>query len=126
MALGSLNLKVSKKDFEDRILIVEGRMNTLMDVIERYNFAKEVLDQFIESGDSNYKNMIARVDANILAAKKACDALCAALDAIKATMQFQEEFLEESLTIYLFPCLQRNSLLCHMPAASMPLPLIKK
>ena len=99
MALGSLNLKVSKKDFEDRILIVEGRMNTLMDVIERYNFAKEVLDQFIESGDSNYKNMIARVDANILAAKKACDALCAALDAIKATMQFQEEFLEESLTI---------------------------
>ena len=75
MALGSLNLKVSKEDFEARISIIEVRMEQLVDVIERYGRAKENLDQFIESADSNYDAMIARIDENIKAAKKAHAAL---------------------------------------------------
>ena len=83
MALGSLNLKVSKSDFEQRITIVEGRMGQLIDVIERYNQAKSNLDQFIESGDSNYEAMVENINVNISAAKKAY----AALTETKATLQ---------------------------------------
>lgn len=83
MALGSLNLKVSKSDFEQRISVVEGRMAQLQDVVERYNNAKANLDQFIEGGDSNYEAMIERIDVNIAAAKKSY----AALAETKASLQ---------------------------------------
>ena len=69
MALGSLNLKVSKSDFEQRISVVEGRMAQLQDVVERYN--------------SNYEAMIERIDVNIAAAKKSY----AALAETKASLQ---------------------------------------
>lgn len=90
MALGSLNLKVSKKDFEDRIVVIEGRMAQLMDVVERYNQAKVNLDQFIEGGDSNYEAMVARIDVNIVAAKKAY----AALSETKASLQETVNLME--------------------------------
>lgn len=83
MALGSLNLKVSKSDFEQRITVVEGRMAQLMDVIERYNRAKANLDQFIESGDNNYEAMLQRIQVNIDAAKGSYKALAET----KATLQ---------------------------------------
>ena len=75
MALGSLNLRVSKQDFLERINVLEIRMSCLQDVITRYGEAKSNLDQFIESGDDNYQNMIARIDENVMAAKKAWTAL---------------------------------------------------
>ena len=90
MALGSLNLKVSKKDFEDRIIVVEGRMSQLMDVVERYNQAKANLDQFIESGDSNFEAMLERIDVNIKAAKKSY----AALSETKASLQETVNLME--------------------------------
>ena len=83
MALGSLNLKVSKSDFEQRIAVVEGRMAQLVDVVNRYNQAKVNLDQFIESDDSNYQAMVERIDVNIMAAKKSY----AALSETKASLQ---------------------------------------
>ena len=83
MALGRLKLKVSKEDFEQRIAVVEGRMAQLQDVVERYNQAKQNLDQFIESGDSNYESMVERIDVNVKAAKKAY----AALSETKASLQ---------------------------------------
>lgn len=75
MALGSLNLRVSKEDFVKRIELVEMRMNILQDVIERYGRAKENIDQFMESDDSNVDAMLERIDTNVLAAKKAHAAL---------------------------------------------------
>ena len=75
MALGSLNLRVSKQDFIDRINILEIRMQCLQDVIQRYGEAKSNLDQFIESGDDNYEQMIANIDTNVDAAKRAWTAL---------------------------------------------------
>ena len=95
MALGSLNLKVSKKDFEDRILVVEGRMSQLMDVVERYNQAKANLDQFIESGDSNYEAMVARIDENIKAAKKAHAALSETKASLQETVNLMEGMSSE-------------------------------
>lgn len=75
MALGSLNLRVSKEDFERRIELVDQRMNVLLDVIERYARAKENLDQFMDSDDTNVESMIQRIDENVKAAKKAHAAL---------------------------------------------------
>lgn len=75
MAKGSLNLKVSKSDFERRLSTIEVRMASLMDVINRYNTAKSNLDQFIENGDDNYQEMIKNIDQNVNAAKKAYAAL---------------------------------------------------
>lgn len=75
MALGSLNLKVSQSDFENRISIIEVKMQQLVDVINRYDSAKSNLDQFIESNDSNYQDMVERINENIRAAKKAHSAL---------------------------------------------------
>lgn len=71
MALGNLNLRVSKSDFEQRIATIEVKMQALQDVVSRYRDAKKNLDQFIESNDSNYQAMCERIDANIEAAGKA-------------------------------------------------------
>lgn len=75
MALGSLNLRVSKSDFETRIGVVEIRMNALVDVINRYENAKANLDQFIESNDSNYDSMVDQINEYIKNAKRAHAAL---------------------------------------------------
>lgn len=90
MALGSLNLKVSKSDFEQRINVVEIRMAQLVDVVERYNQAKANLDQFIESGDSAYEAMIERIDVNIKAAKKAHAALVETKASLQETVNLME------------------------------------
>ena len=71
MAKGSLNLLVGKKDFLDRINKIETTMTKLNDVITRYGDAKKNLDQFMGDTDDNYEAMIARIDANVKAAKKA-------------------------------------------------------
>ena len=86
MALGSLNLKVSKDDFEKRINVVQANMAALEDVIDRYNEAKKNLDQFIESGDSNYEMMIERIEVNITAAKKSYNALSVTKDSLQETV----------------------------------------
>ena len=83
MAKGSLNVKVSRSDFERRMQVIEMRMNGLIDVVNRYNSARSNLDQFIENGDDNFQAMVDRIDANILAAKKAH----AALNQIKVQIQ---------------------------------------
>ncbi len=75
MALGSLNLRVSRDDFEKRIQIVDIRMATLADVVRRYEQAKANLDQFIESNDSNYDAMCEQIDEYIKNAKRAHAAL---------------------------------------------------
>lgn len=95
MALGSLNLKVSKSDFEERINVVEGRMAQLMDVIERYNRAKQNLDQFIESGDDNYEAMLQRIDVNITAAKKSHAALAETKASLQETVNLMEGMSKE-------------------------------
>lgn len=95
MALGSLNLKVSKSDFEQRITVVEGRMAQLMDVVERYNNAKANLDQFLEGGDSNYEAMIERINANIKAAKKSHAALAETKASLEETVRLMEGMSNE-------------------------------
>lgn len=75
MALGQLNLRVSRNDFEVRINIIETRMASLMDVINRYENAKTNLDQFIESTDNNYESMVQQINEYIRTAKKAHAAL---------------------------------------------------
>jgi methyl-accepting chemotaxis protein len=79
----SLNLKVSKDDFQARVDAANTGMGKLMDVIERYEQAKDNLDQFMEEGDSNYYEMVDRIDINIKAAKKTY----AALQETKATLE---------------------------------------
>lgn len=75
MALGQLNLRVSQKDFEERITVISMRMQALEDVVARYGRAKENLDQFIESGDDNYEAMCAQIDEYVNNAKRAHAAL---------------------------------------------------
>ena len=82
MAKGSLNLKVSKADFERRMQVIEMRMDALSDVVARYRQAKSNLDQFIENGDDNYQAMCERIDVNVEAAGRAY----AALKEIRAKM----------------------------------------
>ena len=95
MALGSLNLKVSKSDFEQRIAIVEGRMAQLMDVVERYGRAKANLDQFIESGDQNYEAMLERIQVNVDAAKSAYRSLSETKATLQETVRLMEGMSSE-------------------------------
>lgn len=83
MAKGNLNLLVSKADFERRITVVEMRMQSLKDVVDRYRNAKSNLDQFITGEDDNFQDMCARIDVNIDAAGRAY----AALQEIKAQLE---------------------------------------
>ena len=90
MALGSLNLRVSKQDFINRINTIELKMQNLQDVIQRYGEAKSNLDQFIEDGDSNYEAMIERIDLNISAAKKSWTALQEMKQTLEKTVEQME------------------------------------
>lgn len=95
MALGQVNLRVSKEDFVNRINTIETKMAALKDVVERYQTAKTNLDQFIEDGDDNYQAMIDRIDVNITAAKKAWTALQETRDSLQETVDQMEGMSNE-------------------------------
>jgi ABC-type transporter Mla subunit MlaD len=95
MALGSLNLRVSKGDFEQRISTIENKMAALQDVIERYGRAKDNLDQFMESDDSNYSKMIERIDLNIKAARKSYAALQETKTSLQETVSQMDNMTNE-------------------------------
>ena len=95
MAQGSLNLFVGKKDFLDRINKIESTMTKLEDVIARYGEAKKNLDQFMGDTDDNYEAMIARIDANVKAAKKSHAALQEAKAGIQDTVDKMENMGNE-------------------------------
>ena len=90
MALNKLNLYVSRKDFQDRISVVETRIAMLMDVINRYERAKSNLSQFIADGDSNYDSMVEQIDEYIKNAKRAHAALAATKDELQSTVDKME------------------------------------
>ena len=90
MAAGSLNLKVGKKDFVDRIEMINAKMSYLQDVINRYRNAKANLDQFVEEGDSSYQAWIERIDTNI----ETCGKAYASLQESKASLQTTVDQME--------------------------------
>ena len=90
MALGSLNLRVSKQDFISRIDAIESKMGNLQDVINRYNDARNNLDQFVEEGDSTYEAWVQRIETNIMNCKKAY----ASLQESKVSLQKTVEQME--------------------------------
>ena len=87
MALGQLNLRVSQKDFEERIQVIELRMQVLADVVSRYESAKRNMDQFIESDDSNFEAMCQNIDQYIANAKRAHGALNQTKQELMATVE---------------------------------------
>lgn len=91
MAVGSLNLRVSKSDFEQRINDIQLKMDALSDVVNRYENAKSNLDQFIEGNDSNYEAMVERINKNIIAAKKAYAALNEAKTSLQQTVNQMQD-----------------------------------
>ena len=101
MALGSLNLRVSKDDFVKRIDIVNTKMQNLQDVISRYDEAKRNLDQFVEEGDSTSQSWIERINANIDNCKKAWTALQESKQSLEKTVEQMEGMtsqLKETIT----------------------------
>ena len=90
MALGKLNLKVSKLDFIQRIETITLKMAKLDDVIQRYGVAKKNLDQFVEEGDSTYEQWCERIDANV----NACKAARTSLDETKVSLEKTVELME--------------------------------
>lgn len=90
MARGSLNLHVSKQDFVNRIGQIEGKMGQLNSVIERYNSARNNLDQFVEEGDSTYEAWIRRIDINVDACRKALASLQETKNKLQTTVDQME------------------------------------
>ncbi len=90
MALGALNLKVSKKDFELKIEEIDSCMGKLDDVIRRYGDAKRDLDNFVSSNDSTYEQWCERIDKNV----EACGKAKASLNETKLTLQKTVEQME--------------------------------
>lgn len=90
MALGSLNLRVSKDDFIQRIDLITSKMDHLQDVITRYGEAKSNLDQFVEEGDSTYEAWVERIDTNILNCKKAWTSLQESRESLQKTVDQME------------------------------------
>lgn len=91
MPLGSLNLKVSKSDFVERVTLVEQKMEKLMDVIAGYKDAKSNLDQFVESTDSTYQDWVDRIDVNIKACQKAWTSLKETRDMLQSTVDKMDD-----------------------------------
>lgn len=90
MALGSLNLRVSKEDFINCIDTLEMNMQRLQDVIQRYEEAKKNTYKFIEEGDDNYEAMLENIEVNVMNAKNAY----ASLQEMKADLQNTVDSME--------------------------------
>lgn len=90
MADDRVRIFVSQQDFETRINDIGTKMAALQDVINKYNNAKANLSQFIEEGDSSYEDMVARIDVNVSAAKKAYTALQEVKAELERTVQQME------------------------------------
>ena len=92
MALGSLNLKVSKQDFLNRIDAIQAKMDRLSDVIQKYRDLKTNLDQFVEPEDNSYEVWVARIDEHINAAGRAKAALNESKKTLQQTVDQMDEF----------------------------------
>ena len=92
MALNSVNLKVSKQDFVDRIDQIDLKMQNLADVISKYNNLKTNLDQFTEPEDDSYEAWVQRIDEHIKSAQKARAALKESRDTLQKTVDQMEDF----------------------------------
>ncbi len=92
MALNSLNLRVSKQDFLDRIDTIDEKMNRLADVIQKYRDLKVNLDQFVEPEDDTYQDWCQRIDEHIAAAGKARAALNEAKKSLQTTVDQMDDF----------------------------------
>lgn len=90
MALGSLNLHVSKEDFLARIDTIDQKMLRLRSVIERYNNAKSNLDQFVEEGDSTYEAWIERINVNVDNCQRAYASLVETKQSLQTTVDQME------------------------------------
>ena len=95
MALGSLNLKVSRQDFVNRIDAIQSKMDKLSDVIQKYRDLKTNLDQFVEAEDSSYENWVARIDGHIEAAGRAKASLNESKQMLQKTVDQMDEFGNE-------------------------------
>ena len=90
MALGSLNLHVTKQDFLDRVDAVDQKMKRLKTIIERYEDAKRNLDQFVEEGDSTYEAWIERIDVNVNNCMRAYSSLVETKRSLQSTVDQME------------------------------------
>lgn len=90
MALGSLNLRVSKEDFIKCIDTLDRNMQRLQDIILRYEGAKKETYKFIEEGDDNYQAMLDNIDVNILNAKNAYASLQEMKEDLQKTVDSME------------------------------------
>lgn len=95
MALGSLNLKVSKQDFLNRIDAIQSKMDKLSDVIQKYRDLKTNLDQFVEPEDNSYEDWVRRIDEHINAAGRAKASLKESKDMLQKTVDQMDEFGNE-------------------------------
>ena len=92
MALGSLNLKVKRSDFQRQIDEIGAKMQALDDVVMKYRNLKENLDQFVEPEDDTYQQWVDRIDANIDAAGRSRAALKTAHDTLQKTVEQMDDF----------------------------------
>lgn len=90
--MASLNLKVKKQDFVDRIDLIEVKMNNLADVIAKYRNLKTNLDQFVEPEDDSYDQWCQRIDANIDAAGRARASLNESKKMLQDTVDKMDDF----------------------------------
>lgn len=92
MALGSLNLKVNKQDFVERIDQIQNKMDKLSDVINKYRDLKVNLDQFVEAEDDTYEQWCQRIDEHIDAAGRARASLNASKEVLQKTVDQMDDF----------------------------------
>lgn len=95
MAKGSLNIKVNKQDFANRINELDIRIAALMDVIGRYENAKKNMSQFIGDTDSNYADVLAQIEYNIKTARAAHEHLKEARAELQTTVDKMENMGKE-------------------------------
>ncbi len=95
MAVGSLNINVSKQDFLEMIDEIQHRMDNLSDVIGKYRDIKTNLDQFVEPEDDSYEDWVQRIDEHINAAGKAKAALYESRKTLQLAIDSLDEFGSE-------------------------------
>lgn len=86
-----LALKISKSSYQDRITILDAKLNQLNDLLQEYRELNNNVTSFMSDTDDNFSNMQENVRANIQAVKKAIAATQESRDTLQRTLDAMDE-----------------------------------
>ena len=96
--MATATLKISKAQYEAKILALQGYLGGLDTKITQYESLKNNMDKFMDGSDDNYEGIRNNIDQNIAMVRKAREMTDGSIRMLQETLREMEEFGEAAKT----------------------------